>query len=79
MNDAGNGISRIDFGGCYSLYAFNIEPDFDGLDYLTLTKTGNIRIEAHFDIPLHETCMCVVYSESNGYFEINQSRQVIIE
>jgi len=79
MHDAGNDITRESFGEGYSLYTFNVEPEFEGMNYLTLMKQGDVRIEAHFDTPLNETCMCVVYSESNGYFEINQSRQVVVE
>jgi hypothetical protein len=43
-------------------YAFNIEPEFEELYYLTLIKQANVRIEAHSNNPIPEPCMCVVYS-----------------
>lgn len=79
LQDSGNAIDRDDFTGGCALYGFQIEPEFDGLDYLTLLKQGNVRIEAHFNSPLPEPCMCVVYSENSGYFELTQSRDVVLQ
>ena len=62
------------------LYAFDVEPDFAQGDYLTLSRQGNIRIEASFGKPLpHPVTTCIVYSEDSGYFEINLARDIILE
>lgn len=78
LNDEDNGIDRGDFGSGYALYAFNIEPDFDNLNYLSLIKKGTVSIEAHFSRPIEESVCCVIYSEGNGLFELDESRSVTI-
>jgi hypothetical protein len=81
MNDAGSQISRDDIAkGGYVLYAFDVELAFAQSDYLTLSRQGNIRIEASFGKPLpHPVTTCIVYSEDSGYFEINLARDIILE
>ena len=61
------------------LYAFDVEPDFAQGDYLTLSRQGNIRIEANFGTPLPHSVTCIVYSEDSGYFEIHLARDIILE
>lgn len=78
LEDANNGVDRDDFGNGYALYAFNIEPEFGGLNYLSLIKKGAVSIEADFSVPLEEPVCCVIYSESNGLFELDDSRSVSI-
>lgn len=45
LQDAGNGLSRIFFSQGFALYAFNIEPDFDGLEYLTMKRSDKVNLE----------------------------------
>ena len=61
------------------LYAFDVEPDFAQGDYLTLSRQGNIRLEASFGKPLPHPVTYIVYSEDSGYFEINLDRDIILE
>lgn len=61
MQDTGNGLDREDYCSGYTLYAFNIEPEFEGLYYLTLLKQANVRIEAHSNNPIPER-VCVLYT-----------------
>ncbi|MES9902423.1 MAG: hypothetical protein ABW168_07040 [Sedimenticola sp.] len=79
MNDAGNQLSRDDINGGYALFAYQLEPLFDEGGYLTLIKQGNVRLDAQFSKSLPEPVTCVIYSEYPGYFEINQSREIVIE
>ena len=78
--DVGNDISIKDFGNGYTFFTFQLEPYFDAQqDFLSLVKTGNVRFEVTFHKALTNTMTCIVYSESTGYFEINQQRDIITE
>jgi hypothetical protein len=45
----------------------------------SLKKQGNVRIDAHFNTALRHTVNCIVLAERQGYFEISQSRDVILD
>lgn len=78
--DSGNQLDRNDFVGGYSLYCFEIEPNFgDDGAYLSLLKQGNVRIEAQFSSALQATISCIVYAEYPGYFEINATKDIVLE
>ena len=79
LNDEGIGISIDDIPGGFALYAFDTQPDFDGNDYLSLKKQGSLRIYVVFRTALLHTVNCIVFAERQGYFEITQSRDVILE
>lgn len=79
LNNEGMELSRNDIPGGFALYTFDTQPDFDGNEYLTLKKQGNVRIDAHFNTALPHTVNCIVLAERQGYFEISQSRDVIID
>jgi len=79
LNNEGIDISRDDIPGGYALYAFDTQPDFDGNEYLSLRKQGSLRIDAVFNAALPRTVNCIVLAERPGYFEISQSRDVVLE
>lgn len=79
LDDEGIAINRDDISGGYSLYAFDTQPNFYSTDYLSLKKQGKIRIDAHFGTALPHTVNCIVFAERQGYFEITQSRDIILE
>lgn len=78
-NDYGMQLNRDDIAGGYALYAFNLEPDFNQSGYLTLMKQGICRLDVNFDSSLAEPTNCIIYAEFPGYFEVNQSRDIITE
>ncbi|CAG2242139.1 unnamed protein product [Mytilus edulis] len=78
LNDEGIDINRDDIPSGYALYAFDTQPDFDGNEYLSLKKQGSLRIDAVFNTALPHTVNCIVLAERQGYFEISQSRDVIL-
>ena len=50
---AGNNISREDFNNGSTLFAFQLEPYFgDEQNFLSLLKTGNVRLDVQFGTPL---------------------------
>ena len=76
--DSGNDISREDFIDGNTLFAFQLEPFYDGQNgFMNLTKTGNVRLHVQFSKPLAKTMTCIIYSESPSYFEINEARDII--
>lgn len=51
--DAGNDISRADFISGFTLFSFQLEPNFSHHgDYLSLMKTGNVRLDVQFKTAL---------------------------
>ncbi|XP_069109462.1 uncharacterized protein F54H12.2-like [Argopecten irradians] len=76
--DANNGIDRDDWPEGYALVGFQIQPQFGTEQYLSLSHQANVRLEINFDSSLKETVSCIVYSEFNDMFEIDQSRSVIL-
>ncbi|KAL1268826.1 hypothetical protein QQF64_034189 [Cirrhinus molitorella] len=48
-------INRDDFLNGYTLYAFNLTPDEDCGQHISLIRSGNIRLEARFKKPLPHT------------------------
>lgn len=78
LYDEGMGLPRDDITGGFALYAFDTQPDFDGNDYLSLKRQGKVRIDAQFKMDLPHTVNCIVLAKIQGYFEISQSRDVII-
>ncbi len=78
--DSGNDVSMEDFSSGNALFVFQLEPFYDGQkSFVNLVKTGNIRLNVQFSAPLPETFTVIAYSETPGYFEINQARDIITE
>ncbi|XP_073689440.1 uncharacterized protein F54H12.2-like [Garra rufa] len=70
-------INRDDFLKGYSLYAFNLTPDEDCRQHISLIKSGNIRLEARFKQPLVRTINLVVVFDS--IIEVSNRRQVLVD
>lgn len=79
--DSGLDMNMLDFINTSTLYAFQIEPTFpeDDTSFLSLLKSGYVRLDVQFKQALTETISCIVYSESPGLFQINKERDIIIE
>ncbi|XP_016403936.1 uncharacterized protein F54H12.2-like [Sinocyclocheilus rhinocerous] len=72
-------INRDDFLKGYSLYAFNLTPDEDCGQHISLIKSGNIRLEARFRQPLPHTINLVVYAVFDSIIEVSNRRQVLVD
>lgn len=79
QNNVGNYIDRDEMGLGYALYGFDLQPTFQQEEFLHLTKQGVVRLELQFGSVLPEAASIIVYSEKTGYFEIDQSRNIITE
>ncbi len=72
-------INRDDFLRGYSLYAFNLTPDEDCGQHISLIKSGNIRLEARFRQPLTHTINLIVYAVFDSIIEVSNRRQVLVD
>ena len=79
-NDSGLDLSRTDFIKTSTLFTFQLEPIFpENSLFLSLVKSGHVRLEVQFREALAETISCIVYSESPGFFQINKERDILTE
>ena len=67
--DAGNQISRSDYGCGYTAFCFDCSGD-----HFELIKQGNLRAELHFKEPLANTVNLIVYAEFQNVIEIDGNR-----
>ncbi|XP_077093892.1 uncharacterized protein F54H12.2-like [Siphateles boraxobius] len=72
-------IGRNDFLNGYTLYAFNLTPDEECGQHVSLVKSGNIRVEARFRQPLPNTINLIIYSVFDSILEVSNRRQVLID
>ncbi len=72
-------IGRNDFLNGYTLYAFNLTPDEECGQHISLIKSGNIRVEARFRKPLPNTINLIVYAVFDSIIELSNRRQVLID
>ncbi|WAR10272.1 YMD2-like protein [Mya arenaria] len=77
--DEGSHLDRAHYISGSTLFVFELEPDFSHHgEYLSLAKTGNVRLDVVFKDPLTEPMSCIVYSQGPGYFEVNKERDIIL-
>ena len=77
--DAGNQISRSDYGSGYTAFCFDLSPDHCSGDHFELIKQGNLRAELHFKEPLANTVNLIVYAEFQSVIEIDGNRNVLFD
>ncbi|KAJ8048851.1 hypothetical protein HOLleu_01326 [Holothuria leucospilota] len=77
--DEGNAISRKDYPGGYTLYAFDLTPDLSSGGHYNLVKQGNLRMEMQFEQPLPTTVNVIVYAEIDNIIEIDRARNVVFD
>lgn len=76
--DSGNYIERDDWPNGYSLFGFCLQPQFGNNETLSLVNHANVRLEIAFQQALRETVSCILYAEFPSYFEIDNTRNVIV-
>ncbi|XP_077057587.1 uncharacterized protein F54H12.2-like [Siphateles boraxobius] len=72
-------IDSNDFINGYTLYAFNLTPDEECGQHISLIKSGNIRVEARFRQPLPNTVNLIIYAVFDSLIEVSNRRQVLID
>jgi hypothetical protein len=63
----------------YYVLGFDLKPDREADEHISLPRQGNMRIEARFKKPLPEPVTCILYAEFPGQVEIDGFRNVTIE
>lgn len=76
--DSGNHIDRDDWFNGYSLFGFSLQPQFGNSETLSLINHASVRLEIAFGQALAETVSCILYAEFPSYFEIDHTRNVIV-
>ncbi|XP_078030988.1 uncharacterized protein F54H12.2-like [Epinephelus lanceolatus] len=79
LKDRSLAISRNDFGNGYTLFCFNLEPDDGRAGNVSLIKSGNVRLEVRFRVPLQRTVNLVCYAVYDSVIEISNKRQVLLD
>ena len=74
--ERGSIIKRSDWPKGYSLYVFDLTPDMDADDSYTLLKTGTVRLDLQFGVPLDAAVNVVVYAEFDQLIEITAEHNV---
>ena len=76
----GNNIVRSDFPDGYSIFVFDIEADIEEKfkNMLPLIKTGNLKIEGHFEEPPGEAVTILLLAKFPAQFEIDETRSILI-
>lgn len=69
-------IKREDWSRGYSLFSFDLTPDYDGEDHYPLIKHGNLRLEMSFAAALAQTVNVIVYAEFDNIVEISEGRNI---
>jgi len=78
--DEGNSISRSDYGGGHTLFAFDLTPDLgSAADQWELVKHGNLRLEVRFGTALTTTINAIVHAEFDNLLEITATKDIIFD
>ena len=81
--DTGLALTRADFGGDYTLFAFDLTLQLNSSDptykYIDLIKNGNIRLEVHFIAVTPHTLTAVVRAEHDNLLQVDEQRHVAFD
>ena len=69
-------IKREDWDKGYSLFAFDLTPDYDDDDHYPIIKHGNLRLEVNFATPINNAINIIVYAEFDNIIEISSNRNI---
>ena len=76
--DDTNGITYEEFGGGYTIYAFDLTPDKSVTESRKHTVSlNNLRLELQFETPLPSTINVILHATFDSHIEITQLRDVI--
>jgi hypothetical protein len=82
-NDARMLITRDNFKSGYTIFAFNLSPDFsqgyNSTGYSNIPKSGVMRIEIHFSQALSVIINALVYCEFDNLLSIGQDRNAFMD
>ena len=74
--DAGLQINITMFDQGFAVYAFSIDPNDLGEQYINLVRQESVRLEVKFAANTTETLNCLAYAEFPVLIEVDHSREV---
>ena len=79
--DAGNEVSREDYGNGYTLIALDLTPDLEAhiKSHWSLVRHGSLRLEVRFRVALEAPVTVITYAEFDNVIEIDKNRSVIVD
>ncbi|XP_063786015.1 uncharacterized protein F54H12.2-like [Pseudophryne corroboree] len=78
-SDSGILIDREEYLDGYTLFAFDLSPEQECVEHLSLIRTGNLRAEFRFVEALDWTVNVIIYALFDNIIEINQRRDVLYD
>ena len=73
-------ITKEEYAKGYCLWGYDLTPDQGSEEgQLHPIKTGNLRIELQFAVPLPHVINVLVYAEFDNQIEVNSLREVITD
>ncbi|KAI7804697.1 hypothetical protein IRJ41_016121 [Triplophysa rosa] len=79
LKNHGLAFDRDEFMNGYSLFAFNLTPDEECGQHLSLVKSGNIRLEVRFKKALAKTITLIVYAVFDSIIQVSNRRQILVD
>lgn len=79
-SDTGNNINRSGYPNGYALVAVDFTPDLcSSAAHTSLPKTGSLRIDVQFSVPLDHSITAIIFAEFDSLIEIDQFRNVVTD
>lgn len=76
--DDTNGLTYDEFGGGYTIYAFDLTPDKSVTESRKHSlPLSNLRLELKFDDPLPSTINVILHATFDSHVEITKLRDII--
>ena len=72
-------VSREDYVNGYSLFCFDLTPDYGESDHFSLIKSGNVRLAINFAEELARTINVIVYVEFQNVLEVDKNYHVFYD
>ena len=72
-----NGINKFDYENGYTIFVFDLTTDLSASqDHFSMIQTGDVYAEFEFNSALLTEVTCIIYTEYEKLFEIDQFRNV---
>ncbi|XP_063819166.1 uncharacterized protein F54H12.2-like [Pseudophryne corroboree] len=78
-SDSGILIDRVEYLNGYTLFAFDLSPEQECAEHLSLIGTGNLHAEFRFAEVIDRTVNVIIYAIFDNIIEINQRRDVLYD
>ncbi len=77
LGDQGLDVTYSDYKSGYAIFVFDLTPDLDDGEHLSIVKRGIIRLNMRFKAPITETVTIFAVAEMENVLQIGSRGQVI--